>query len=1540
MGTNAQIYEVKGIDYRTVIIKGEKVKKIEFRLETKGSIVPKQTAPESTISNTAAKVILEKLKKRFNIEYEYDTTLDRIGRFKNGKVYINPNLIKTDTPFHEYAHPFIRAVRLYNIPLYKNLKKEILAEKKILKKVEAKYPDYSSQDQIEEAIVTAIGLYSADKISKKTGKPLIAAIRAFAKWVTKELKALFNKKGLTVQELPMDMNLQQLSDFLIFGTGTVAFENAPVDAESRLKNELYEERINDWNMNNGIWFSPYKQGIMDKYKALVKLYGKSNVYTPLRMPNGTWAIRVKKPIQPERAAEVDIYRGESSASRKDRLLSEEMLRMQDKEWDSRQLDDNYMEDLQRDNERADLKLIEVEKDEDSYYEDGNKTRYERLTEKMYEVFSRAKRIKEIVENRVRKMIANKPQGVDGKYQFPDGSEFTPEELIDKQMEDAEAYRLSGNIAHAMIQLMFVTDPFVRRELEYKVKKWAQTVNETGVYRDNILERLRFIEENKEKIMESIGVNIFSKDVSAEVLDQAYSEIMISNDPLKIATTIDLMIRHSNNQYSLYDFKAGAGFFSDGYINYLMKYGDRQLSNIEDNKENRAKLELALRAFMLKAKYPHLMFRNIQVVHLNKDTFAKPLDVSMTLYLGMIEHWMMDPANKMQNLHKTYKKMGLFNPLNYSGYDTSAKEHMDDENLDHAEKLEKYNGELQTLKYQKKKQNKIYENMKNDASKKKEAYMVWLGIQKIKKREEEVYDMLTALHADKNANKDMNFDKHDMNGWEGLITNLQYDPSHPIAQAFGTMVHKGRDLIKLKKRNLEREYKEHILPVIKEYRKSHGLFDSPSEKGLMKWLSSTNYMEFWKFMWTYRSDTGRVGYVWSTSKNYVDKKGNVHTMTDAQWVFNQWIRNKVHGEWKRIMGRNLEDIHDREITVAMAMGMPNELLEDFAPRSPMTRGDVVERNGLLSTDVVNDQLRRMRGWFLKSIDANTRPRDMVPLKYMENERIMESENHTFSIEDALYNFMDNLYTKEHFDPLVTYGLILANKLKLGEEKDGIALPNLGKFIEDYVHFHLLKLGNPDKSRGIRFTFKNKDGTTDEMKLSSVQIAKTLKVWTSMQVIWFKLVAPTFNTIFLTGLGIKEGLKGSIASLFDESLGIDYNDIDFTLENMYEFLVEEIQFQKKLILGDENNKLKLLLEHLDYYSDNFDWKVRRNRRLVGKTKLADDAIMYFTYRVGEDFGSRMFLVSQLKHARANPLDPNSKSIYDSYDAENGKLVWKGGVRGVQEMADGSIIKIEGLTTEEVIKLKRIYQRIMGSYKEEEKYLLEKWAIGILAAIYRRYLPAIVKNATDKGKMEKAMGKFMPVMDQYGNIKMLEGETVYGWMDRYNKGKARVVLGLTWASSQVMANNFGATTNVNMAKTWKGLHPEEKLQVIDVGIIALMFLSYIGFIRPGFDDDDKNKALVIRLNRLITEDMTQGLNPIDLIRNLQQPLITINKVFDAIQGWTMWLEGKDETDDFIPGRTLRMKSFPFTSTMAELDKYFLNQRTGKDLFGWFNINEKMVR
>lgn len=184
-----------------------------------------------TVSEDVLIPILDKLKDRFNLDYKIvnDPSLDWAGSYDGDVVVINSAKAGIDTPFHEFAHPFIRVIRNTNRPLYNRLVKEIndTREGKVaLEGVRQDYPELKDTDQVEEAIVTLIGAYAEDNLKSKS---LIKRIQEF-------LQEILNNLGLT------KINPKDLSNLTIRELGAIMASDLYVDI-SQAKQFIGEDAI-------------------------------------------------------------------------------------------------------------------------------------------------------------------------------------------------------------------------------------------------------------------------------------------------------------------------------------------------------------------------------------------------------------------------------------------------------------------------------------------------------------------------------------------------------------------------------------------------------------------------------------------------------------------------------------------------------------------------------------------------------------------------------------------------------------------------------------------------------------------------------------------------------------------------------------------------------------------------------------------------------------------------------------------------------------------------------------------------------------------------------------------------------------------------------------------------------------------------------------------------------------------------------------------------------------------------------------------------
>jgi hypothetical protein len=169
------------------------------------------------------KTVLEKLKKRFNVQYEF--VFDYGGRwaakYKNNKVVINTAKdIGQEIPIHEYTHPLLNM--LYNIKpeIYRGILNDAREQpewKGIMEQVNKDIPNESLSTRRREVIARMIEMEAKGLVNNKSLADVLKRVWKLITDTLKEFLLLDAKitpdrlKGLTVKELAVFMSLGESS---------------------------------------------------------------------------------------------------------------------------------------------------------------------------------------------------------------------------------------------------------------------------------------------------------------------------------------------------------------------------------------------------------------------------------------------------------------------------------------------------------------------------------------------------------------------------------------------------------------------------------------------------------------------------------------------------------------------------------------------------------------------------------------------------------------------------------------------------------------------------------------------------------------------------------------------------------------------------------------------------------------------------------------------------------------------------------------------------------------------------------------------------------------------------------------------------------------------------------------------------------------------------------------------------------------------------------------------------------------------------------
>lgn len=150
--------------------------------------------------------VLNKLVARFpGVTWKWNNELAEAARvnFSTGEIEVNPDLIKEDTPWHEFGHFVVRGIRESNPELFEQLKEEVnrLHEEAPTSSsytfVTSNYPEYEGTDSFwEEVIVTELGKQAATKANRSLFDKIFDWFKGLLKGFNKGVSQTSNMSNL------------------------------------------------------------------------------------------------------------------------------------------------------------------------------------------------------------------------------------------------------------------------------------------------------------------------------------------------------------------------------------------------------------------------------------------------------------------------------------------------------------------------------------------------------------------------------------------------------------------------------------------------------------------------------------------------------------------------------------------------------------------------------------------------------------------------------------------------------------------------------------------------------------------------------------------------------------------------------------------------------------------------------------------------------------------------------------------------------------------------------------------------------------------------------------------------------------------------------------------------------------------------------------------------------------------------------------------------------------------------------------------------
>lgn len=1362
--------------------------------------------------------VLNKLSKRFGIKWVENNAIRQLGQFKNGKVLVNFNRADFTTPWHEFAHPFVHAIKKSNPTLYNNFVKEVQKEGSILQEVldlhNKKYPQdiktIDDFDIIEEAIVETIGRLAARNINLYDNTPIALekVAKRFIFAVSKILKNLFNT-FISPEALLHDTTLQDIANIMVYGTGNIKL--GEIDKSLTFNQEENTDKIVDVGEE---WTIP---------KVVV----------------------VKDGVQV--TEEADYYEHKVTKERVNRITSNE----------------NGMINAFTGNKPNDHSTI-AEKKAKAIWDDKGLPKEKKL---------------KIVDDRLEDR----------------------DEYVKRETSWFQAGLIKGKILHKSLEKAY--NPQKADAINKEIEELYARIPHVPVGYYNWVERYAT------KILNNAGIYPGDDDTS----DKVFSEVKVVNKILKFGGTVDMMVVHSDSTRSYLEFKTGRSFNSK-FTNALLKYGDQEVEIIA-NARSRAKLQVMLYAVMTRMNNPEVRFRDLKVVWVPNKYQASRVDADASIevdsYLNMIKQLLNDDKiladlgytkEEIATLRKEIKANSTLFDASY--YSHSSNKSLDEEIVNEKDtkvilkrKLNRLNEIYSRIAYEK----ALPEQDKRDDSrffKKDKAQGIDEGAEV-----QQLWKDIRALQADPemdftdSENKDIGF----LEKWIGNYSDVK----NKNVSVWKKIKDSAKREAELKSDMLRFRFKSLLDPVLKEYEGTHPSLRMRREGrfSFNNYNANEIFAPFLKFVPVEGYASKRQELIQKTDEQYNDLTDSQKALLDymnelmeyylfdPESVYNKSITTiNVNGVEKTVSSLDFMMLKQGSKAIKPYRGMFPKVHKSYDEM----RWEAGKGNTFLGTftkSYLKYYFKTQLTNFIEDTFEGGMENTHLPVKFMGSVRMENDQNYSVNLAEAFDRFIMYSEYKSQMDVVYAAGKAMLYDMEISSIKanDPDRYSNTLQMINSKLMSDILNQKRLPNDALVKQKIR-----IGKHLISIDKIVIMLLKWTSSTVMWAKPISGTMNGVHAKLLLTRDATKGSIGKRFGLDSVVDYTARDVAFADAAYFGTTKGKDNKPdsgylydAMMGNtRHNKLFLLSEHFKYLPDNFDFYRLPGKSLMKRNNLFSTSNLYLFHALPEEYISFTTMAAQLHHLKHPTLknaDGSAKSIYDCYEVvtdSNGqsKIVWTGGTRGYQRIGSGnatSLVELNELTAQEIAKMKKVYERVQGSYRKDESSMLEHYVLGRAVMQLKKYFPRILLNIVRGKVYETDLGYFKEVGEKK------DGENIYEWIARANGSK--------WTAA---AKGFAYLATFNFSK-YKTMDPEEKMHFIDACITATtLFISYSLYI-TAFADTDEDDELKRVWKMYLIDNYSQQYNPIDLLRTTKSiaiPVSAAKSINFAMSGSKLFLASID--------------------------------------------------
>jgi len=1093
----------------------------------------------------------------------------------------------------------------------------------------------------------------------------------------------------------------------------------------------------------------------------------------------------------------------------------------------------------------------------------------------------------------------------------------------------------GTICHLLAEKELATSVQKKRDIDTKIDEMCRSSHLDRDYHFGGYEREHpdnpgmsvmavLLRDKLELIAPQFGNNVNAIRAS----DIIFSEAKSINKDLMLGTSDDIIIRRPNGSFYFVDLKFGQAFASLSDHLQQAKYADG--TNISQNPFHSSCMDLAKRVFMKKVKYGEA-FRISDVAFLAftkehmydgevmlADAEVKKFPLSDYLITLKRYYNSKEAEKELPGINKKaqeWEKLGYFDIANYYTFGQEISDDMVHDNKTIEEMEEYYVNQIE--RYTTLLESKMLPDKQQEKQYKEEIVKITRKLIELRKSPEmDAYKLYK-----------------DMSGIRAVFGS-QYDASNPYAQMAMAFFRKQTDKKTKEYNKIIDEYEDLLAKVLKR---------SKTDKLISDIVGSNPEKVFGVLYVTKNGPDGFGRYMIDEVEDAEEFEERVKSgkMTSDHINLLNFVKKTWEEQYEKTVSysyfqtKKYNYTRHRAYQKQKMRRIPEKLYPGFMPRVPITKGELAQQTKTkffskkYLTALWND-LKVTK--YDDDIYVQKTDLGMSRMKYMPSKYGVESYNHTINLDRMFRDFTGNLLQIQYMDPAVAYTKGIVHLLEAySETNDEVAIKNTVRYLDGMMKVNMLKVRNETLKIPLPWT----SGTS----LSVDKLTHSIVNYTGMVLLALHPAIAAFNLALIIIFSHMKAMSNSFTSLVTRTPD---DKIEFTISDV---LWADLQYAtyvfQALTLRGKENKMSLFLDMLQFRSEPYEYRSRTDKLMVGGSKVFNRDNMYWMNQVGEDYGAFILLGAMLRHKKD---EVTGKSIYDSYEVENGKLVWKGGdqnhptKRGLRgqilrgKMPDGTPIyeDLYGLNSVEIAMMKDVTRKMNGGYREDERVAIEAYGLSRFFMQFKRYMPAYILETWGGRHIDESQ-------ETYRKTGIKDGIIIFNADKMMHAPTARTIIKAAQKVLEItrVAELFSMSrTDDFTAEEWKKLNY--------AAATAALMLSYLFITAAGDDDDKKKTRLQERLDRLFLEDISKMARPLDIIRNLQQPFPSITFIGKSLNQWHTFMTSVITNDRLqngvYRGQRQALNTVPFLSTRVDIDKYLFN--SPKDgVKGWGDFVEMMT-